>query len=91
MDNTPPRSSDVSTTKVRLDLVVEFDVDAWKLTFGASQRDVHRDVLVYVRSLIDNSAAGDECGLRVTDAKAVKVVRTVTPLAASTPLSEQQG
>ena len=53
--------------KVRLlSIVVEVDAEAWTTTYGVEGiPEIRADVQAYVRDLINDSAAADECGLRI--------------------------
>lgn len=51
--------------RVRVEMTVEVDPEAWELTYGVGKKELREDVRTYVFGCVDNSAAGAECGLRV--------------------------
>jgi hypothetical protein len=58
----------MSKRKIILRIPIEWDTEAWELTYGATADELwkqQQDVTNYVTEQINGSAAADECGLRV--------------------------
>jgi len=51
--------------RIRIAFTVEVDPDAWRETYGPNDKDIRKDVRSYIMNGIDQSPAGEECGLRV--------------------------
>lgn len=53
--------------KIRVELTVEIDPDAWEMTYGTPRDELRQDVKTYVLGYIQGSAAAEEdCITRVT-------------------------
>jgi hypothetical protein len=44
---------------------VEVDAEAWRITYGPNDKNIRKDVRSYIMNGIDQSPAGEECGLKV--------------------------
>lgn len=59
-------SADTRPVRVRVTMTIEVDPAAWSDAYGVEgRRNIAEDVRVYAVGYVQQSAAADECGLRV--------------------------